>query len=86
VYWLGGPINALVAGVALVLPAVLFLTTQHLAELHRHDVIMQEAIRFAEARAALSRAEATRRLHLPAVFSRREERTGEPDEPIEALA
>jgi hypothetical protein len=54
--------------------------------LHRHDVIMQEAIKFVERWAADALREEHHWRDLPEIFSRREERTGEPDKEIEALS
>jgi hypothetical protein len=78
-YWSRGALDALVVGVGFLLPAVVLYSVYYLGELHRHDVTMQEAIKFVEHCAALSKREATRRLHLPEIFSRREMRTGEAD-------
>jgi hypothetical protein len=85
-YWFGGALDALVIGLAVALPALVLFVVNHISNLHRHDVIVQEAIKFVERNAALSLREAHRRQHLPEIFSRREERTGEPDEEIEALS
>lgn len=75
-YWLGGALDALVLGA----PGAVFLALEYIIELYRHEVIFQEAIKYVERQAAVSKGEATRRLHLPELFSRREIRTGEADE------
>jgi hypothetical protein len=85
-YWFRGALDALVVGVGILIPDLVFLAVYLTTNLHRHDVIMQEAIKFVERNAAVSKEEAHRRLHLPEIFSRREERTGEPDERSEALS
>jgi hypothetical protein len=76
-YWRGSAVDALVAGFGVVLPVIVFLAVHHVGELRRYDVITQEAIKFVEQQEAVSKGEASRRLHLPALFSNREERTGE---------
>lgn len=79
-YWRGSAIDALVAGFGVVLPAIAFVALHLIRDLHRYDVIMQEAITFAERFEAASKAEASRRLHLLVeIFSRHEGSTGEPD-------
>jgi len=85
-YWFGSALDVLVSGVAVALPALVLFVVKHMTNLHRHDVTMQEAIKFVEQAAAISKQEAQRWLHLPEIFSRREERTGEPDDEIEALS
>jgi len=79
-YWFGDALDALVVGVGVVLPVLMFIAVRHISALHRRDLIMEEAVKFVERQEAVSRAEATRRLHLPELFSRREKRTGEVDE------
>jgi len=72
-YWLGGALDALVVGLGALLAALISAAI----ELYRHEVTMQEAIKFVERVADNGKKEATRRLHLPRLFSLREERTGE---------
>src|SRR5690348_15545403 len=85
-YWFGGALDALVIGFGVVLPALVLFLVHHMTNLYQHDVTMQEAIKFVEQAAAMSKQEAHHRLHLPEIFSRREERTGAPDEESEALS
>jgi hypothetical protein len=84
-YWFGGALDALVIGVA-VAPTLVRFAVNHMTNLHRHDVIMQEAIKFVERWAADALREEHHWRDLPEIFSRREERTGEPDKEIEALS
>jgi hypothetical protein len=79
--WFDGTLVALLVAVCVLLPSLVFLAVSHYTDLHQYDVIMQQAIQTAERNAAASKAEATRRLHLPKLFSRREQRTGEADRP-----
>lgn len=76
-YWRSSSVDALVVGFGVVLPAIVFFALHHVGELRRYDVIMQEAIKFVEQQEAVSKGEATRRLHLTPLFSRLEESTGE---------
>ena len=85
-YWFGGALHAIVIGVGVALPALVLFVVNHITNLHRHDVTMQEAIEFVEQAAAISKRAAHHWLHLSEIFSRREERTGAPDEESEALS
>jgi len=79
VYWFSGALDALVVGIGLLLPALVFFATSFIADLHLHDVTMQEAIKFVDESANRSKHEATRLLHLPEIFSSREMSTGQAD-------
>jgi hypothetical protein len=66
-----GLLDAIFLGVMLLFYALAMssiFVAYYVAELHRHDVILQEAIRVVDLSAARSEGEATRRVQLPDIF------------------
>lgn len=74
--WFGGIVDVLIVGLGIVLPGTLFVALHRIGELHRYDVIMQEAIRDIEGQ--ITQLRVGWKPH-PEFFSRLEATTGEAD-------